>query len=52
MERSVRLHRQELIDFLLSEAEKPFSGWDFGHIADTRRMVDTPLSWSYASKVK
>ena len=51
MRRSTGLDRQELTNFLFSEAEKPFSGWDFGYITGTRRMVEMPLSWSYASKV-
>jgi len=39
----------ELFDFLVSEAEHPFSGWDFSYI--NSRFVDAPLTWSYSSKV-
>jgi SAM-dependent methyltransferase len=37
----------ELFNFLISEAEHPFSGWDFSYIRD--RVVNVPLSWSYTS---
>ncbi len=39
----------ELYDFLVSEAEHPFSGWDFSYI--NSRFVEFPLTWSYYSKV-
>jgi len=39
----------ELFDFLVSEAEHPFSGWDFSYI--NSRFVDAPLTWSYSSKI-
>ncbi|MHA2034847.1 MAG: class I SAM-dependent methyltransferase [Promethearchaeota archaeon] len=39
----------ELFDFLISEAEHPFSGWDFSYI--NNRFVEFPLTWSYSSKV-
>ncbi len=39
----------ELFDFLISEAEHPFSGWDFSYI--NSRFVDAPLTWSYSSKI-
>ena len=51
MHYSGRGDKHELIDFLLSEAEKPFSGWDFGYISGTRRMMEAPLSRSYASRI-
>ncbi len=38
----------ELFDFLISEAEANFSGWDFSYIAD--RESQTPLRWSYVSE--
>lgn len=41
----------ELFDFFISEAEHPFSGWNFSHIFDTRRRVEAPLPWNYASKI-
>ncbi|MHA1914960.1 MAG: class I SAM-dependent methyltransferase [Promethearchaeota archaeon] len=40
---------EELIDFLIAEAEHSFSGWDFSHIID--RVVNSPLSWSYTSLI-
>jgi protein-L-isoaspartate O-methyltransferase len=39
----------ELFDFLVSEAEHPFSGWDFSYI--NSRLVEAPLTWSYSSKI-
>jgi SAM-dependent methyltransferase len=39
----------ELFDFLVSEAEHPFSGWDFSYI--NGRVVNTPLTWSYFSNI-
>jgi len=43
------MKNNELFDFLVSEAKHPFSGWDFSYI--NNRFVDTPLTWSYSSKV-
>lgn len=41
-----------MFDSLLAEAEAtPFSGWDFGYITKTRRMVETPVKWNYYSTV-
>ena len=37
----------DLFNFLISEADHPFSGWDFSYISD--RVVDAPLTWSYTS---
>jgi len=42
---------QELFDFLIAEADHPFAGWDFSYVTLTGRMVEAPLSWSYASKL-
>lgn len=39
----------ELFDRLVADAEQPFSGWDFGYISKTDRLVEAPLAWSYAS---
>ena len=41
------MKRNELFDFLISEADHPFSGWDFSYISD--RVVNAPLTWSYTS---
>jgi SAM-dependent methyltransferase len=38
----------ELFDFLISEAEAHFSGWDFSYIED--REAQAPLRWSYISE--
>ena len=43
------MQSNELFDFLVSEGEHPFSGWDFSYI--NSRFVDAPLTWSYSSKV-
>ncbi len=41
-----------MFDSYLAEAETtPFSGWDFGYITKTRRMVDSPLKWNYHNVV-
>ncbi|WP_070119383.1 class I SAM-dependent methyltransferase [Bacillus marinisedimentorum] len=37
--------------WLLSEAEKPFAGWNFEYVAKTGRMDSELLPWSYASKI-
>jgi hypothetical protein len=42
---------EALFDFFVQETKQPFSGWNFAHIEVTRRMVEAPLSWSYASTV-
>jgi len=42
---------KELFDFLITEANHPFAGWDFSHITITGRMTVAPLPWSYASKL-
>ncbi len=39
----------ELFDFLVSEVEHPFSGWDFSYV--NSRFVEFPLTWSYSSRV-
>ncbi len=43
------MNDDELYDFLISEFEHPFSGWDFSYI--NNRFVEFPLTWSYFSKV-
>jgi SAM-dependent methyltransferase len=40
---------EQLLQFLLAQAEQPFSGWDFSFIGDTGRLATAPLSWSYTS---
>jgi hypothetical protein len=37
------MDEKELFNFLLSESEKPFSGWDFSYIYDTGRVDSEPL---------
>ena len=41
----------ELFEFYLNDSKKNFTGWDFSYIADTGRMVETPLEWSYTTKI-
>jgi hypothetical protein len=45
------MNENELFDFLMSEAEKPFSGWDFSYISETGRVASEPLLWSYTSEI-
>src|SRR5579872_5175452 len=45
------MQNQELFDLLIAEANHPFSGWNFSYISSTDRVVEEPLSWSYASKL-
>ena len=40
---------EDLFKFLISEAEHPFSGWDFSYIWG--RVINAPLTWSYLSKI-
>jgi SAM-dependent methyltransferase len=39
---------EELFEFLITEAEAHFSGWDFSYIAN--RESQAPLRWSYVSE--
>ena len=41
--------KEELYNFLINEAERPFTGWDFSYIND--RIVNDMLLWSYTSKI-
>ena len=45
------MNNKDLFDFYVSEAEQPFSGWDFSYITDTGRMISEPLKWSYTSEI-
>jgi SAM-dependent methyltransferase len=39
---------RRMFDSLVTEAEStPFSGWDFGYITKTHRMVESPVKWNY-----
>ncbi len=51
MKKKIAINDESLFDFLISEIEKPFSGWDFSYIIDTGRMAESPLKWSYTSKI-
>jgi len=43
---------EEPFEKYLEEAEKAsFSGWDFGYLTHTRRMVEAPLKWNYFNVV-
>ncbi len=39
----------QLFEFLQSEADKPFYGWDFSYLDN--RIVNAPLEWSYPSLI-
>lgn len=41
------MKNNDLFNFLISEADHPFSGWDFSYIRD--RIVSAPLTWNYTS---
>ena len=43
----MKLKNKDLLNFFISEADHPFSGWDFSYIGD--RVVNAPLTWSYTS---
>lgn len=45
---SVQNNSEELFNFLITDAQAFFSGWDFSHIND--RQAQTPLRWSYVSE--
>lgn len=45
------MQQEDLFQFLLSEAEAPFSGWDFSYVEGTGRMAGEPLSWSFTSEI-
>ncbi len=44
-----KIQQEDLFNFLLANANAPFSGWNFSYITATGRMVEAPLPWSYAS---
>ena len=39
----------ELFEQVISDAEQPFSGWDFSYVTRPERQIEFPLPWSYAS---
>ncbi|GAB4580428.1 MAG: class I SAM-dependent methyltransferase [Anaerolineales bacterium] len=41
--------QDQLFEFLQSEADKPFYGWDFSYLDN--RIVNAPLEWSYPSLI-
>jgi len=45
----MNLKNEDLLNFFISEANHPFSGWDFSYISD--RIINTPLTWSYTSNI-
>ncbi len=45
------MNEKSLFDYYIKKTENNFKGWDFSYITDTDRMVDSPLDWSYISKV-
>jgi SAM-dependent methyltransferase len=46
-----QITEEEWLRFLISEADTPFEGWNFSYITANGRMMDGPLTWSYASKL-
>ncbi|MGV3465520.1 MAG: class I SAM-dependent methyltransferase [Heyndrickxia sp.] len=45
------MNDRDLFEFFVSEAEKPFSGWDFSYITDNGRMASEPMNWNYTSEI-
>lgn len=45
------MKENNLFDFFIEQTLNSFKGWDFSHITDTGRMDDSPLEWSYSSKI-
>jgi 2-polyprenyl-3-methyl-5-hydroxy-6-metoxy-1,4-benzoquinol methylase len=43
------MDKEELCNFLINEAEHPFTRWNFSYIND--RIVNNLLPWSYTSKI-
>ncbi|MFX1570554.1 MAG: class I SAM-dependent methyltransferase [Promethearchaeota archaeon] len=43
------IDNKELFQFLVSEAEHPFLGWNFSYIGN--RVKNAPLSWCYHSEI-
>jgi SAM-dependent methyltransferase len=44
-----KIREEDFFNFLLADANAPFSGWNFSYITTTGRMAEAPPSWSYAS---
>ncbi|MGD6902896.1 class I SAM-dependent methyltransferase [Bacillus infantis] len=38
-------------NFLIQQAEKEFTGWDFSYLTETGRMASEPLAWNYTNWV-
>ncbi|PKR84166.1 class I SAM-dependent methyltransferase [Heyndrickxia camelliae] len=45
------MNEKDLFDLFVTEAEKPFSGWDFSYVSDTGRMASEPMHWNYTSEI-
>lgn len=45
------IQQEDFFNFLVADANTPFSGWNFSYITATGRMTEAPLTWSYASIV-
>lgn len=45
------MEENNLFDFFIEQTLNSFKGWDFSNITDTGRMDDSPLDWSYSSKI-
>lgn len=45
------MEENNLFDFFIEQTLNSFKGWDFSHITETGRMDDSPLEWSYSSRI-
>lgn len=43
--------QNRVFEQFIEDANWPFSGWDFSYISRTKREVEAPLPWSYASRL-
>jgi len=42
---------KSLFEFYLKDFNQLFNGWDFSYITSTGRMQESPLPWSYTTRV-
>ncbi|MFO7815416.1 MAG: methyltransferase domain-containing protein [Halanaerobiales bacterium] len=45
------MEENNLFDFFIEQTLNSFKGWDFSHITETGRIDDSPLEWSYSSRI-
>ncbi len=46
------MHEKELYDYLISEYQQPFSGWDFSYLAGRRETIRPQVTWEYTGLVR